>query len=907
MFKFLIRFCWLLIFWFVCQTSFSQDILNSKDLSTIKIDQLSDADILKYQQQLKTSSLSEAQAEAIALSRGLPAAEIGKLRQRVASLNQKKQTSSTSGNTPRTNPQASSSEIKSPAGENKPSPLPSALDPRLFGAELFGTSSLSFQPDLRIATPLNYELGSDDELQLNVFGLQEAAFTLTVSPEGTIYIPNIGMIKVSGMTVEAATSKIRNKMASIAYRSLRTGESDLSITLGKIRSIRITVLGAAKPGTYTISSLSTLYNALYLAGGPAGNGSFRQIELIRNNRREQVIDLYHFLTTGDQSDNVRMRENDVIRITVYDNRVEINGEVKRPGIYEMVAGETLSDLIKFANGFSDNAYKAAIQVIQTTDKDKKIKDLAATEFNTYKPQPSDVFNVQRILNRFQNRIKISGAVFRPGDYELTPGLTIQQLISRADGLKEDVYLERALLYRLKDDLTKELISFNLRELLKNKSPNIELRKNDEIIINSISDIRDEYSISVSGAVRKPGAFPFRDSIQIRDLILMAGGLKDNAFTGRAILTRTRTDNTAESFNIPLDSIVSGKKQDIFLKERDALVISSTADLSFRYNVSVYGAVRAPGSFSYSDRLTLKSLILKAGGFTDMASLKNIEIARRRNYVNPNDPRAKLSDVVSVVLDTFELSIDEHDFSIQPFDIVTVKTNPYKKAQEVVNVEGQVLYPGPYTILTRQERISSILKRAGGLLIEANISGARLRRTRKVDITQDKKTVEKISKQVKDSTGLLEQSLDESYDFIALDLNAALQNTGGSSDIYLQEGDNIIIPRKDEMVNVEGEVLHPVKLAYHRKPLKYYINAAGGFVSSANKNKVFVVYANGKAARTKKILFVRNYPSVKEGSQVFVPKYIPQEKVRKSTAETLGIASAIAGLAAIILGIIQLTK
>ena len=286
---------------------------------------------------------------------------------------------------------------------------PFPIDPKIFGSELFNGSSLSFQPDLRIATPLNYVLGPDDALSITVYGLQEASFTLTVSPEGTIYVPNVGQIIVSGLTVEAATARIRQRMSGI-YSSLGGGASKLSVTLAKIRSIRVTILGAAKSGTYAISSLSTLFNALFLSGGPAQNRSFRKIELLRNNKVVRVTDLYKFLLSGDQTDNVRLQDNDVIRLPIYDIRVEITGEVKRPGIYEMLKTENASDLITFASGFTDSAYKASVKVYQLTDVDRKIQDLLYADFIKYVPGSGDLFEVSKILNVLRNRVAIVGAV-----------------------------------------------------------------------------------------------------------------------------------------------------------------------------------------------------------------------------------------------------------------------------------------------------------------------------------------------------------------------------------------------------------------------------------------------------------------------------------------------------------------
>ncbi|MBA3674902.1 MAG: polysaccharide biosynthesis/export family protein, partial [Chitinophagaceae bacterium] len=386
--KLLIRFSCFVIFLFVVNNCFSQDILIGNDLREARVDRLSDADVLKYMEQLKSNGLSLDQAEQIALSKGFPASELAKLRQRIAEL---------SSNKPNTQSKTDTKDNQTKGEVRNEVPTEKIfVNTKIFGSELFTNYVSMFQPDIKIATPVNYQLGPDDELQISVYGLQEASWNLTISPEGTIYIPNVGEIVVSGYTVEEARARIRSRMSSI-YSSLRSGSSKLSINLGKIRSIRITVLGSYKPGTFTVSSLNTLFNALYISGGPAANGSYREIELLRNNQIERKVDLYKLLLTGSQEDNVRLQENDIIRIPVYKNRVEIAGEVKRPGIFEILPDETVDDLLKFASGFTDSAYKASIKVIQLTDNEKKVKDINQDAYDLYSPHTGDYFEVSKIL------------------------------------------------------------------------------------------------------------------------------------------------------------------------------------------------------------------------------------------------------------------------------------------------------------------------------------------------------------------------------------------------------------------------------------------------------------------------------------------------------------------------------
>lgn len=795
-------------------TSNSQDILKGKDLSELKVDQLSNADILKYQAQLRASGLSEAQAEQLALSKGFPSAEMAKLRQRVATLNK---VSAITG------PQPGSA---TPPAERMGSQIiPTAystidgvlVNPKIFGYELFSTASISFQPDLKIATPVNYQLGPDDELQISVYGMQVASANVTVSPEGTIDIPNVGEIKVSGYTVEEARARIKGRMSSI-YTSLRSGSSKLSINLGKIRSIRVTILGSSKPGTYTVSSLSTVFNALFLSGGPGVNGSFREIELIRQNKVEKKIDLYNFLLTGSEADNVRIFENDIIRIPVYQKRVEIAGEVKRPGIFEMLPGETFIDLLRFASGFSDMAYRASVKVTQLTDKDRRVKDIPSTEFSNYKPSTGDVFSVSQILERFQNRVTINGAVFRPGIFEITPNLTIGQLIKNADGLKEDAYTKRGQLIRLKEDNTTEIISFDVSEVLRGNNDKI-LKREDQVIISSIFDLKDEFPISIQGEVRRPG------------------------------------------------------------------------------------------NFRYVDSITLKDLLLQAGGFTDAAFPQRIEIARliKRDTLTKQDIR--LSEIINI-RDINDLSLNNQNMALKPFDVVTVRRLPGYLGLRSVIITGQVQYPGPYVLANRAERISDLLKRAGGLTPEAFAAGAYLKRINERDLTTDidAAKVDKIQKQLKDSSGKVAAAVARPYDQIPLDLLAIIKRPGIDMDLILKPGDDLFIPRNDEEIKVTGEVLYPTQAPYNRNNnLKDYIADAGGFTDNARRKKIYVLYPNGKAAKTSSFLFFKSYPKIKPGSEIIVPTYSAKQKKRQNTAETLGIASAIASLAAVVIAIVQLLK
>ncbi len=690
------------------------------------------------------------------------------------------------------------------------------INTRIFGAELFATFSPTFQPNLKIATPANYVLGPDDQLVISVYGLQVGSFNLTVSPDGTINVPNVGEIVVSGYTIEEARVRIRSRMSSI-YTSLRSGSSQLSINLGKIRSIRITVLGSYKAGTFTMSSLSTVMNALYVSGGPAENGSYREIELIRNSKIVKKIDLYNLLLSGSFADDERLRENDIIRIPVYKNRVEINGQVKRQGIFEMLPGETFNDLVRFASGFTDVAYKASVKVLQLTDTERKVKDLNAAEFSTYRPSTGDNFNVSQILDRYQNRVTIDGAVFRPGTFELTNNLTLSQLIKNADGLKEDAYLQRGQLIRLREDLTTEIIPFDVAQIL-NKTTDITLRKDDRIVISSFLEFRNQYNVSIQGEVRSPGAYP------------------------------------------------------------------------------------------YSANLTLKDLLFQAKGFTDAAYPQRIEIARviRRDTLTASDVR--LSEIIDV-RDMNDFALTSKNISLQPFDVVTVRRMPGYINQQSVTVSGQVQFPGPYVLSTRTERVSEVLKRAGGFSPEAYIEGSYLKRKNNNDITPiESQKIDKLQKQLKDSSGEIVAAVARPYDLIPLDIRKLINNPGTEPDLILKPGDELFVPRNDEQVKLSGELLFPTQVPYRKgKSLKEYINDGGGFTDNARRKRVYVLYPNGKAAATKRFLIFRSFPNVEPGSDIIVPSQLVRKKEKKDVTQVLGFASAVTALAGVIIAIANLIK
>lgn len=604
----------------------AQDLLNMNDLSAIKVDNLSESDLMKIKTQLQSKNMTLDQAEPIALAKGMSAAEFAKLRTRIDRPTLKETTS----NTKQTSIGGGREQEKITNAKVK-----DAENSQIFGSELFDNPTLNFEPDLKLATPMNYILGPGDELQVSVYGVQEYNESIPVSVEGKITIQYVGQIAVSGISIEAATQKIKAAIAKV-YSTVSSGQSKVSVSLSRIRTIKITVVGGKQPGNYSISSLATVYNALHLAGGPGKNGSYRNIELIRNNKVYRNVDIYNFLVKGDQSDNVGLKDNDVIRIPAYSQRVTINGEVKRPGIFEMKKGETFAQLLNFASGFNEFAYTASVNVTQKTSKEFKVRDILEKDFNNYLPQSGDVFQVTKILNRFENRIKIEGAVFRPNFYSFTEGMRISDLINQAEGLKEDAYSKRARIVRLKSDLSTEIINADLGAALSGDiNADILLKREDIVTVYSVLDFREEYKITIAGEVKNPGEYDYFDNLSLNDLLVQVGGLTGSASKRVEIARMVKSDNIDNSnpnrielINLELTPENNEQLKNYALMPFDVINIRRLAVYEKPEMVSVTGAVIYPGNYVLQNKKeTVYNIVSRAGGLKDIANIQGVKIKR----------------------------------------------------------------------------------------------------------------------------------------------------------------------------------------------------------------------------------------------------------------------------------------
>ncbi|OKS86947.1 SLBB domain-containing protein [Mucilaginibacter polytrichastri] len=854
----------------ISQTAFSQT-----NMADVKVDDLTDAQVRQLMQKANSVGYTDdAQIAQMAIAQGMSPDEAQKLTVRIDKIkkddgnkdngtssknNNNKQLQNSNYSTRSYNNYADSTDTSGVSKRNydddRKKQMRDAfgnLIPKIFGEDLFKNSKVSFEPNLRMATPKSYVIGPDDELLIDLTGDNEANYTLKVTPEGTIRLQYVGLVSVGGLTIEDATAKIRAAMSK-TYPGLRSGRSNISVNLGNIRSIKVTIIGESlRPGSYTLSSLSTVFNALYASGGPNKNGSFRKIQVIRNSKVVANVDVYDFLLKGIQK-NIRLQDQDVINIPVYDVRVEASGEVKRPALYEALKTESLQDIINFAGGFTSQAYTANVKVLQNTSKERKIVDVNADQFTTYKPVNGDKYLVEKILDRFANRVEISGAVFRPGRYELEKGMTLRKLIEKADGLKEDAFLNRGYVSRLNLDNSPALLSFDVDKVVKGTQADIPLQREDKVTISSIFDLRDEYQVEIKGEVRNPGTFKYGENMNLEALIQMAGGLNEGATPNRIEISRR-------------------------IKNSDAMSVSAITAQIFTVNVD-----------------------------------QNLKLV--------GEP-----------------------FILQPFDIVSVRGSEGYQVQKIVKIEGEVLYPGTYTIQRKDEKISDILKRAGGLTAMAFPAGGSLRRPGReipkekrnrddnngynnnnnnvignyTSNNKDRNGVDKSREDqekllnlrrlqeaqgVKDTTTLQQDSLTLKSDFVGIDLVRILEKPASRYNLLVEDGDVITVPKELQTIRVSGEILKPINIVYKSgKSMGEYINESGGFTYNASKKDAYVVYANGAIKSTKKFLFFYDYPTIKPGAEIFVPKHAPREKV--GIQGIVGISSALASLAVIIVTLLK---
>jgi protein involved in polysaccharide export with SLBB domain len=527
--------------------------------------------------------------------------------------------------------------------------LSNVLDKKVFGANLFQTELLTFEPDMRIATPKNYQLGPDDELNIAIFGDVLDNFKVKVSPEGTVKILNIAPIYVNGLTIEVASERIISRLRQLYQGLNKPGSgSSAQVTLGNVRSIKVTLTGEITyPGTYTVSSLATVFNALYVAGGPSKNGSFRTIRVVRGNKVVRTLDLYDFLLRADQTNNIHLNDQDVIRVGDYENRVELLGEVKRPMIYEMVKGETFKDLLRFAGGFTEKAYTYTINVRRNTSREIRLMNITQDKVESFLPNNGDIYTIGTIIERFENKVEVEGAIFRPGIYAIEAGLTtIKDLIKKSEGLREDAFLSRATLVRRKENYDPEIMSIDLGKILRGEAADIALQREDVLKIYSIADLREKRYVNILGEVNQPGEFEYKEGMRVGDLILMSKGLKESASfanleLARRIINHGDSNKNAEKIEIISLTIdgslqVSNEGSQLVLQPFDIVSIRKAPNYEEQRSVLVVGMVNYPGSYAIqNNKQKISDIITRAGGLRAEGYLEGAKLVRGKITVGVN--------------------------------------------------------------------------------------------------------------------------------------------------------------------------------------------------------------------------------------------------------------------------------
>ena len=693
-------------------------------------------------------------------------------------------------------------------GEEMPKVYLDQKEKKVFGRDIFNRKDLSFEPNMNIATPQNYRLGPGDAVIIDIYGASQKSEQLTVSPDGDVTIEGFGPVQVSGLTVAEANARLRATLGA------RYSSSRVRLTVGQTRTILVNVMGEVKlPGTYTLSAFATVFHALYMAGGINSLGTLRNIKVYRRNKLVTVVDIYDYILNGKLTGNVRLADNDVIVVGAYDCIVNITGKVKRPMYYEMKRSESVGTLLKYAGGFTGDAYTKAVRLVRKTGREFSVYNIGEFDLNTFHLSDEDSVGVDSILPRFSNRVEVKGAVFRPGIYQ------------------------------------------------------------------------------VGGTINS-----------VRTLIEHAEGLTEEAFTAHAVMHRMRPDRTLEVVPVDVEGIMSGKTADIPLQKNDVLFIPTKAEMMQEQTVTIHGEVQYPGIYRYAANETLEDLVLQAGGLRETASTVKVDVARR--IINP---KALTTDSVISKTYTFALKdgfiIDgQPGFTLQPFDEVYVRKSPGYNEQKNIEVTGQVMFAGTYTLTSKNERLSDAVKRAGGVTDLAYVRGARLERR----ITPDERLrmetvlgIVRMQSGKKDSVDVKQLNLGDTY-YVGIELNKALKEPGGDADLVLREGDKIIVPEYNGTVRISGNVMYPNTVAYEKgKRPAWYIDQAGGFGNRAKKGNTYIIYMNGTVAR------VGHNAKIRPGCEIVVPT--KPESSGKGLAQWLSIGTSVASIATMVATIANLTK
>ena len=678
---------------------------------------------------------------------------------------------------------------------------------KIFGHDVFNNKNLTFESSMNLATPQNYRLGPGDAVNVDIWGASQESVTETISPDGTITIEGIGVIQLGGLSVSQAKARLK-KVLGPRYQG-----SQIELTLGQTRTITISVMGEVNvPGTYTMSAFATVYNALYMAGGPNEIGTLRNVKVYRRGKLQSNVDVYDFLLNGKLSGDVRLQDNDVITVSPYEALVNITGKVKRPMFYEMKKTESAATLLRYAGGFTGDAYTKAIRINRKAGNRYSVFSVGEFDMSQFKLMDEDSVSVDSTLNRYQNMVEIKGAVFRPGMYQVGGNIsTVKALVEAAAGLTEGAISQHAVMHRMKPDRTLEMLSVDIRGILEGTTPDVPLRN------------------------------------------------------------------------------------------EDVLYIASREEKNLKQTVTISGEVLYPGVYRYAENESVEDLIIQAGGPTDAASLVKVDVARRITNPNATEAEDRIAQTFSFKL-TKDFSIaDQPDFRLQPFDEVYVRRSPNYTEQQNVTIEGEVQFQGTYALADKGQRLSDIIKQAGGLTKRAYPEGTKLLRLMTPEEREMLETVLRTAQRNsgKDSIDVRKLMTNVNYP-VGIELDKALKNPGSDDDPILREGDRIVVPRYDGTVTINGEVLYPNTVYFKDgKDTDYYIDLAGGTTSTAKKSQTIIIYMNGMVARADR----KHKP--RPGCQIVVPT--KRQRQGFGLQQWLSIGTTAASLGTMIATIANLTK
>lgn len=779
--------------------------------------QMSDEAVVKYALEGRQSGKSDQQIGKELLARGVTPEQVERLKQKYEDSRTSSETVASdqviSGQR-RERPRSSSDTL---AVEIPPVPDPAerGADSRaVFGRNVFRSRALTFEPNENQATPENYRLGPGDEVIIDIWGENERSLREEISPEGNIMVEQVGPVYLNGLTIKEANAKLRGVFGQIyAGVSGDSPASEVRVTLGRLRTIQVNVMGEVEmPGTYRLSSFATVFHALYQAGGVTDIGTLRNIRVLRSGREVASVDIYKYLFHGDSKDDIRLEEGDIVLVPSYDLLVEVTGCVKRPMRYEMEAGEPLSQLLAYAGGFTGDAYGREVRVVRTMGREHELFNVDSVGYGTFALMDGDSVAVGRVLDRYANRIEVQGAVYRPGMYELGEGThTVRELIGRAEGLREDAFRGRALLFRERDDLTPEIVAVDLEGVLSGRLTDISLRRNDVLVVSSVHDLEDRGGFTIGGEVARPGVYPYAAHTTVEDLIVQAGGLLDGASTVK------------------------------------------------------------------------------------------VEVSRRLKAPKSTTPSNGVGKVYAFSLKEGLVVDGEAGFELAPFDVVEVRRSPGYQPQRQVVLDGEVVFTGNYTLIRKNERLSDLVKRAGGITDDAYVRGGRLIRRMNEEERAVRDAALRAAQQNRGADSVsLEKLMADDYYAVGIELDKALSNPGSDYDVVLREGDRLVVPEYVSTVKINGDVMYPNTTVYLKdKRVKYYIAQAGGYGARAKRNKAYIVYMNGRVAR------VKGRAKVEPGCEIIVPS--KRDRKRMGIAEILGLTTSAASIGTMAASIANMTK